>query len=71
MHRFFSLLRIYFDEQLSDGLQVVKYLPGQAYVGHKDYFQPEHHPWLNLNPEVDKLTCRLEAQIGWSQGFSI
>jgi hypothetical protein len=69
MRRFFSLLRIPFDEALADGLQVVKYLPGQAYIGHKDYYEPTDYPWVNLDPRVTGAKSgRPGAPTDWRQG---
>lgn len=38
--RAFQLLRIPYREALADGLQVVRYEPGQFYHSHHDFFQP-------------------------------
>eukprot|EP00928_Gymnodinium_smaydae_P037237 TRINITY_DN25880_c0_g5_i1.p1 TRINITY_DN25880_c0_g5~~TRINITY_DN25880_c0_g5_i1.p1 ORF type:complete len:628 (+),score=77.24 TRINITY_DN25880_c0_g5_i1:55-1884(+) len=38
MHRSFGVLGMDFDYRLADGLQIVRYLPGQAYKEHLDAF---------------------------------
>lgn len=38
IRRAFALLRVPYDKNLEDGLQIVHYSPGKAYIPHHDYF---------------------------------
>eukprot|EP00658_Telonema_sp_P-2_P072228 TRINITY_DN6139_c0_g1_i4.p1 TRINITY_DN6139_c0_g1~~TRINITY_DN6139_c0_g1_i4.p1 ORF type:complete len:357 (-),score=47.93 TRINITY_DN6139_c0_g1_i4:260-1330(-) len=48
--RAFRLLRLPWDEALADGLQVLRYEPGQAYITHTDYFETNTSPDFNWDP---------------------
>jgi|EP00945_MAST-04E_sp_MAST-4E-sp1_P002270 hypothetical protein len=40
--RGFALARLPFKKEMADGLQILRYLPGQTYVGHTDYFTGQY-----------------------------
>jgi prolyl 4-hydroxylase len=53
--RAFELLRVPYKEALADGLQIVRYLPGQGYNMHTDFFPigtPTHDYYHNFDPQT-------------------
>ena len=62
-HRAFDLLRIAtFNDTWSDGIQILKYEVGQAYVGHHDYFP--------VGQSVGKGTHNFDATAGGSNRYA-
>jgi prolyl 4-hydroxylase len=43
--RAFELAKVPFNDNMADGIQVLRYEPGQAYIPHTDYFE------LNTSPD--------------------
>jgi prolyl 4-hydroxylase len=51
-HRAFKLLRLNeYDESMADGIQILRYELGQAYVAHHDYFPTGQSSDFNWNPQ--------------------
>ena len=51
--RAFQLLRLHvYDENMADGIQVLRYQPTQAYINHHDYFSPQQSTDFNWNPAI-------------------
>lgn len=51
--RVFSLLRVEaYDEQLADGIQVLRYRLRNAYIPHNDYFEKDTSADFNWNPQT-------------------
>ena len=49
--RAFQLLRLHvYDENMADGIQVLRYQPTQAYINHHDYFAAQQSTDFNWNP---------------------
>ena len=49
--RAFELLRIDYVESLADGIQILRYKPKQAYIGHHDYFPTGQSGDFNWDPQ--------------------
>lgn len=49
--RAFDLLRIPYLESMADGIQILRYKPKQAYIGHHDYFPTQQSSDFNWDPQ--------------------
>ena len=50
--RAFDLLRIPYLETMADGIQILRYKPKQAYIGHHDYFPTAQSGDFNWDPQA-------------------
>ena len=65
--RVFELLRVRpYREHMADGIQVLRYHPGQAYVAHTDYFPAKRPVAPGVKADVDKANARPKC---WQSGF--
>ena len=53
--RAFDLIRVKYQLNITDAIQIIRYLPGQTYIGHTDYFD---HGYDNLDPALPGGTNR-------------